>query len=402
MTNNTTPESADNNAKSSQLDASASKTKPATKKASTRQQDKRPQAKNATSKVGVLALVLSVGALSAIGGGYFWLQEQQKLLLSELNQNQQLQQASAEQSIKQALANQQKSTLAKIPELAKQAVEPSISPVQQELALLKELTQSLQQVKNTPWQLKEAEYLIRVASRSLWLEQDAQLAIRLLHEADDKLKATKNPEVLPVRKLISQDIAALNLLPELATDDAIITLMGLADQVNSLPIAMAHLPTATEAEPDLELSDDIADWQENLAKTWQKIASFFFTVKRRASNVEALLSPEQQHILRQNLSLKLQLAQWAASQHKKALYQESLGKVNAWLTEYFDTDSPAVANFIKSVTAMNNQVISLSLPSKLASYAAINRLIQLTQSDAVPTVGNGQSGSKQNAAGVTL
>ncbi|REL31359.1 uroporphyrinogen-III C-methyltransferase [Thalassotalea euphylliae] len=387
MTTNTTPESADNNAKSSKVETSASATKVATKKAPTptQSQSSAPQAHNAISKVGLLALVLSVGAFATIGGGYLWLQEQQKLLLSELSQHQQQQNNSVEQSLKQALASQQQSTLAQIPQLAEQAVAPAISPVQQELAQLKALTLSLQQTKNTPWQLKEAEYLIRVASRSLWLEQDAQLATRLLNEADDKLKATKNPEFLPVRKLISQDIAALNLLPELATDDVILTLMGLAEQVNRLPIAMAHLPTPTEAEPDLELSDDIADYKENLAKTWQKIANYFFTVKRRASNVEALLSPEQQNILRQNLILKLQLAQWAVSQHKKALYQESLVKVNAWLSEYFDTDSPEVTGFIDTVTSMNNQVISLSLPSKLESYTAISRLVQSSAQGNVPS-----------------
>ncbi|REL28686.1 hypothetical protein DXX93_20360 [Thalassotalea euphylliae] len=403
MTDNTTPESAAKNTKPSktkpanttspkadkaELESSAKLSSPA-KKAANKTASTAPKTppakppKQGISKVGALALVLSVGAIAGLGGGYFWLMEQHKTLRAEVQQSHQLQLSATEQNLQQALnqqqatlTRQQETALAQVPQLAEQALSPALSPVQTELAQLRTLTQSLQQNNSAPWQVKEAEYLIRVASRSLWLEQDAQLAIRLLNEADDKLKTTKNPEYLPVRKLISQDIAALNLLPELATDDVILTLMGLTEQIDALPIAMAHLPTPTTAAPDLTLSEDIADWRENLSKTWQKIASYFFTVKRRASNVEALLSPEQQNHLRQNLQLKLQLAQWATSQHKKALYQESLNKVNAWVSEYFDMESLAVTNFQQTITELRNQVVSLSLPNKLESYRAISRLAQ--------------------------
>ena len=412
MTDNTTPESADKNTKlsktkpadttSSELEKAKAEKAKAEKTASDKAKlgssakkavntspkvpPSKPQ-KQGISKVGVLALVLSIGAIASVGGGYIWMMEQQKTLLAEVQQSHQQQLSATEQNLQQALtqqqerlSSQQQEVLAQLPTLAEQAVNPVLSPVQNELEQLRALTQSLQQHNSAPWQVKEAEYLIRVASRSLWLEQDAQLAIRLLNEADDKLKTTKNPEYLPVRKLISQDIAALKLLPELATDDVILTLMGLTEQVDTLPIAMAHLPTPSEAAPDLTLSEDIADWRENLSKTWQKIASYFFTVKRRASNVEALLSPEQQNHLRQNLQLKLQLAQWATSQHKKALYQKSLNKVNGWVSEYFDTESLAVANFQQALIELRNQVVSLSLPDKLASYSAIS---QLAQRDAV-------------------
>ena len=72
-----------------------------------------------------------------------------------------------------------------------------------------------------------------------------------------------------------------------------------------------------QTKEDLALSDNIGDWQENLAKTWHKFLNDFITVRRRTGMVEPLMAPDQQQHLKQNLSLKIQLVQWAASEQKE-------------------------------------------------------------------------------------
>lgn len=359
--------------------STAAKSKPASKvtsksdKATMTQPPKR-------SKTAIAALILSLTALAGLGGGYVWQNQQHKAFVDELQQQNQQQLQATETQLAQLINQQQATTLANAEQstqhFAQQIKAESIQPIEEELASLKLATQELQQNDPTDWLAHEAEYLIRIASRAMWLEKDAEVAINLLQDADLRVKELNNPELLPVRQLINQDIEALSMLPKLATEDVILKLMALSNNIADLPIAMAHLPDTTEQAQSFELSENTADWRENLSKTWQKFMADFITVKRRTANVEALLTPSQQQNLRQNLQLKLQLAQWAATQHNAKLFDQALIESQHWITEYFDTDDVRVSNFSQSLIMLQSEIIELTLPKKLDALSAIRSFIK--------------------------
>ena len=356
--------------------STATKSSPSTRRTVT-------PAKQPVSKTALLALLVALLAVAGLGGGYVWHQQQQQLLVNQLTESfnaQQTQALSQTESQLAALINQQS---AQSQANNEQLVQTAIIPLQQEMLELQALTNALQQNQPSDWLLQEAEYLIRIAARSMWLEKNGQSAINLLLDADARIKELGNPAFLPVRQAISQDVETLRLLPELATDDVVLKLMALNKQVDSLPIAMAYLPTSLEDEPELELSEDIADWRENLRKTWQETLSKFITVKRRTSNVEALLTPTQQQNLRQNIRLKLQLAQWAASQQNSVIFDAAIADAQSWLGEYFDQEDVRVVNFSDSLDSTTNANISLTLPDTLLSQQAITRA--LMRSNPLPT-----------------
>ncbi|WP_448212384.1 uroporphyrinogen-III C-methyltransferase [Colwellia sp. MEBiC06753] len=336
--------------------------------------------KTPISKTAVFALLCAFIAIGGLVAAYFWQQQLHNALINNLAERNALQLVENEQQIQQLLTLKEQSMLAKAQakanELANNAAANSVAPVQIQLDELKAITASLQQIESTSWQVKEAEYLIRVAARTMWLEKDAASAIALLKDADARLKELNNPAYLDVRQIINQDIEGLQLLPELATEDVILKLMALSSKINDLPISLAHLPDDTETEVSTELSDSTDDWQENLAKTWRKFLADFITVKRRTGNVEALLTPNAQQNLRQNLQLKLQLAQWAATKHNRDLYLASLTAVQNWLNEYFDLASPATGQFIQAIEQLKTEIVALSLPRELASLKAINLVIK--------------------------
>jgi len=131
-----------------------------------------------------------------------------------------------------------------------------------------------------------------------------------------------------------------------------------------------------QTKEDLALSDNIGDWQDNLAKTWQKFINDFITVRRRTGMVEPLMAPEQQQHLKQNLSLKIQLVQWAASEQKEEIYQQTLLDIQQWLNEFFDMNLPVNKRFYQSIEKLKQQTIHYDYPSDLRSLAAIKRLLQ--------------------------
>lgn len=350
----------------------------ATKPASPRTPAASAAPQQTSSKTALIALLLSLLSLIAIGGHYYWQTKQHSLLVEQLLSTSQAQQKNNESNVL-ALVKKQQDAFAS--SMITQ-VERALSDKEQQLNILDQelnaLTQQLNELgKNQPtnWPLVEAEYLIRIAARSLWLEKDTIVAVNLLNDANARLKELNDPALLPIRTVINQDIEMLNLQPALAVDDVILKLMGLTEQVNRLPIAMAYLPESTEKQTQFELSTNTDDWQENLAKSWHKFMENFITVRRRTANVEALLSPQQQQNLRHNLHLKLQLSQWAASQHNTTLYIKSLEDAANWVNQYFDVQDDVIQRFVTQIAQLKGEVVSLTLPRNLQSLPQLREYI---------------------------
>lgn len=369
--------------KTSTIAKTKEKSKPSVNKSSAASSAKTSATKaaetpNKLSKTAVFALLIALLAIAASLGHYFWAEQQKAQFAQQLNtefQKQlQLNQAQVSKQLQQQ--GQQNSAQLKALESAIQGnTLDNISELQQALAQVKQQVQSLNQNQPSDWLLHEAEYLIRVASRTLWLEKDTTAAIGLLVDAEQRIQELNDPQYLPLRQIIQQDIASLQLLPKLNTDEVILKLMALTQQIEQLALAMVKVPSSDENTSDLELSESTTDWRENLAKSWRKFTADFITVRRRTGNVEPLMSPAFQQNLRENLNLKLQTAIWAASKGNSDIYRQSLADINLWINEYFDMTTIASQNFTTALQALESETINVSYPNKLSSLTVIRDLL---------------------------
>jgi uroporphyrin-3 C-methyltransferase len=151
--------------------------------------------------------------------------------------------------------------------------------------------------------------------------------------------------------------------------------MAMNKQLNILPVKSERIPKNFVTQVKLDLSEDIADWKENLDKTWQYFADSFFKISDRSGTTEALLSPQFQQNLRENLSLKLQLVQWSASEGKQKVYNQTLNDVQLWLQQYFDMNEIENKNFYQSIQALKNEIVTYDYPSTLSSLNAIRKVL---------------------------
>ncbi|AAZ24325.1 uroporphyrinogen-III C-methyltransferase [Colwellia psychrerythraea] len=337
-----------------------------------------------SNKTAIIALVIASVSIFASIGHYVWQQQQSSAQLLTLNQQNQQAIQQSQAQLKNSLTaefsrqlQQQHRTTSQSQESAKKAHLDSDTQLQQLTTQIRQLEQQVSLRQPNDWLIHEAEYLVRVAARTMWLERDTKAAINLLRDADNRLKELDQPKFLPVRALINEDIESLALMPTLQNQEAILTLMALNKQVPTLMLAGVNLTEALDqTTEDLALSDNIGDWQENLAKTWHKFLNDFITVRRRTGMVEPLMAPDQQQHLKQNLSLKIQLVQWAASEQKEEIYQQTLLDIQQWLNEFFDMNSPVNKRFYQSIEQLKQQTIHYDYPSDLRSLAAIKRLLQ--------------------------
>jgi len=336
-----------------------------------------------SNKTATIAIALAVVSIFSSIGHYVWQQQQnsaQQLTLSQENQRViQQSQAQLKNSIT-AEFNRQLQQQSRVSSQSQQSAKQSHLDSDTQITLLtaqvNQLEQQVSQRQPSDWLIHEAEYLVRIAARTMWLERDTKAAISLLRDADNRLKELDQPKFLPVRALINEDIETLALMPTLNNQEAVLTLMALNKQIHTLELSGVNLTEALDdSKEDFVLSDDLNDWQENLAKTWQKFLNDFITVRRRTGMVEPLMTPDQQQHLKQNLSLKVQLVQWAASEQKEDIYQQTLLDIQQWLNEFFDMDLAVNQKFYQAIEQLKQQTIYYEYPSDLRSAAAIKRLL---------------------------
>lgn len=224
------------------------------------------------------------------------------------------------------------------------------------------------------WMLTEAEYLIRMAGRKLALEQDVETSIALLASANGRITELNDPSLLPLRKVIEQDITKLANLPKIDRDGIALKLSIQANAVDQLTIA-----TLTRPEPEEEaeaLSTDTADWKENLTKSWQSFSQNFISVRRTDGNVEALLSPNQAWFLTENLKTKLLQAELAVYRQNQEAFNNSIDTSINWVERYFDKALPNTKAMLNALNGLKGTEIIASYPTKLDSAALIQTTIR--------------------------
>ncbi|MFQ1906219.1 uroporphyrinogen-III C-methyltransferase [Aeromonas veronii] len=224
------------------------------------------------------------------------------------------------------------------------------------------------------WMLAESEYLVRMAGRKLWLEHDLVSAITLLGNADERIAALNDPSLMPIRKALAEDIAKLKGMPRIDREGLTLKLAALSDQIELLPLSTVSMPEA-KAEPDQAVSTNPDEWESNLKKNWVKFTENFVTIRRRDGAVEALLSPQQEIFLRENLKTKLLQAQLSVYREQQALYEDSLDKAQRWLTQYFDTDNSATRYMQDEIDKLKGEQIQIDYPAQFKTQAMLEQVL---------------------------
>ncbi|WP_328716805.1 uroporphyrinogen-III C-methyltransferase [Halomonas elongata] len=323
-------------------------------------------------KAGVLALVLVI--LLAIAVGVFgWLGWQR------LQAQQQRLAAVPEQPATEAqvndLANRLKSAQSERESAAKslrQEFETYRSDVDENLdKVLQQLSQE-QQTDERDWLHAEAAYLLRLANQRLQLERDVEGAAALLRTADARLKEADNPALMPVRREIASELAALRSVPRVDRTGLFLTLNAQQEQIAGRPLAQ----DVEEITGDATIEEaPSGGWQQQLAKVGSELKDLV-TVRKHDEALEALISPEQESYLRQSVRLVLEQVQLALLKEEQELYEASLDKALKLIRGYYDTDDSGVQGVLSQLEELKGQSIRPELPDISGSQQALQKFIE--------------------------
>ncbi len=330
--------------------------------------------KKAGNKTSLALSAIAIAIAIAAGIGLYGLNKQQatrqNATTSEL--------ASRSRRCKKAQENQ-KSELEGV--IKQQADQLNEAKHQQETLAkqLDELQQKVAVISGSDaktWLLAQADFLVKLAGRKLWSDQDVTTAAALLKSADASLADMNDPSLIGARRAITDDIATLSAVSQVDYDGMILKVNQLANQIDNLRLADNNDDDSPMDADSDELSSSISEWRVNLQKSWQNFMDSFITVRRRDETAVPLLAPNQDIYLRENIRSRLLVAAQAVPRHQEETWKQSLDNVSTWVRAYYDTDDATTKAFLDEVDKLSQQSITMTVPETLQSQALLEKLMQ--------------------------
>ena len=241
-------------------------------------------------------------------------------------------------------------------------------------AQVKQVSQLAGAQQPSDWLFSEADFLLNNALRKLVLDNDVDTAISLLKLADETLVKVNNSQANAIRTAINQDLKQLLSLSSVDQNAVMQKLSQLANTVDELQALNVNFDEAPEKSG--KLSDDIADWQQNVEKSATSFLNHFIRISpKQTADKKELLAPNQDIYLRENIRLRLQLAIMAVPRQQDELYKQSLDAVASWVRSYFDTSAEVTQNFLKSVDELADSSIYVDVPGQLQSLTLLDKYL---------------------------
>jgi len=339
-------------------------------KASTSGQSPSDKAKNHGVVLGAVAIAIAL----ALGVG-LWLNGKHQAAQQEAAR----QTLAAEIADLQQQSNRDKQSL--IDRLAAQTktmetAQQQQAALSQQLDELKEKVSTISGKDAQTWLLAQSDYLVKLAGRKLWSDQDVTTAAALLKSADASLADMNDPSLIDARRALTSDISILAALSQVDYDGIILKLNQLSNGIDNLPLADNNSDDEPMDANSSELSSSLREWRQNLVKSWHNFMDDFITIRRRDATAEPLLAPNQDVYLRENIRSRLLIAAQAVPRHQNEIYKQSLDTVSTWVRAWYDTNDANTKAFLNQLDELAQINISMDVPDTLESQAILDALMQ--------------------------
>jgi uroporphyrin-3 C-methyltransferase len=216
--------------------------------------------------------------------------------------------------------------------------------------------------------LADIEQTLLVASQQLQLAGNVKSALIALQAADARLARLDRPQLAGLRKVIARDVERLKLAPYVDVIGISARIDNLTGLIDALPLAMELRPAQAVAGPPADA--DTSAWMRFTRELWRDMRELV-RIERMDRPDVALLAPGQVYFLRENLKLRLLGARLALLAHDEKSFKADLKAAREWLTRYYDTRDPAVANAATAVRQLQEGPISIDVPDVASSLEAV-------------------------------
>ena len=216
--------------------------------------------------------------------------------------------------------------------------------------------------------LAEAEYYLQIANAQLQLANNPTMATLALRMADERATQISDPALTDVRRAISDELAALEVMKKPDLEGATLALASLARVVESLPLAGSVKNKAETESPDPD--------ESGVDRAWGSVKdamSGLVKVTPPDQAKLALVSPDSEYFLRNNIALQLQSARLALLRGEQAIFEQTLDDASALLETYFDADSAQVNSALQTIAEIRDNVFTTVPPDIAGSLRKLRQ-----------------------------
>jgi len=249
----------------------------------------------------------------------------------------------------------------------------AVQSVEEELATLRTELARFSAHDRESWSLAEAEYLLRLSNQRLIMAGDTVAAQALLASADAVLRGLDDVSLHSVRSAVASDLAAVRAVPKVDVEGIYVRLSALAEQADKLVIFQFPERDARPRDATQE------DWQARLQQGYEQALlklSDYVIIRRRDVPMQALMDPQWEGLVRQNLRMLLEQAQVALLSSNQALYESSLERAQHWVAQFFESDAAAAQAMAREIRQLAALQVQVTMPEISRSLEALDGAIE--------------------------
>jgi len=252
---------------------------------------------------------------------------------------------------------------------------------EQQRTLMDSLSALYQQqpASNEDWALAEIEYLLIIANHHLFLLHDVDTALVTMEAAELRLRDMRGQQLLPVREQLVADINELRSINAVNISSLAAYLADLIDRSDTLPLKADVIFSVQDDPGDTDAAHDNTGWRNVLDSIWQEIKSLL-VIKRSGEVREAILLPDQEYFLYQNLRLELESARLSILRRDTENLRISIHMLSDWLSQYFDIRDTGVVNILETLEYMTTIEFDPELPDINSSLESLRAYVRARES----------------------
>jgi len=323
------------------------------------------------SRFGLFNFVLILG-LATAAGYYWWLQQQQAL---EYQQN--LAELRQQLSLKASNDNLSAGLAPLRSEVG--GIGAKLGKLENEQQGLREASEKLYRLfgrdKNA-WQLAEVEYLMRVAQHKLILQNDFQGAAITLQAASNKIGLTGDPGLLPVRVMISEEIAELKTRKRADLVGMTLILAQLSRQIQVLRPGFAVRVDESQPVPASPLPAD-ASWVDRIDAYIEETVNSLVQVKIVSSQPSEMEADVVD--IGETLADNLKLARWSVLERDARQYQQLIDQSLRLFREFYDLDNAGNHEFMAQLQSLQKMPLKPEKPDITGSLRELQRILAVRE-----------------------
>lgn len=242
----------------------------------------------------------------------------------------------------------------------------------QEILRLKENTQKMPTTDNNSERfiLQKAHFQLELAAMNAHWTNDSESSLTLLQEADNTLKQISNPSVYPIRQALASEIKLWQNRVKIDSVGILTQLDQAIEQINHLSLQQNELKINN---PTNNTTKKANTWKDELEKNMLRLEKLV-VIRHHESEINPLISPMHEAIIRDGLRLQLYEAKWAVLMQNDALYQLALKNAIHTCETTFSNQSTQSSSFIKNLSELSTLSLTETKPDANA-LKLINQLI---------------------------